>query len=202
VNERSLVNYSLWITLGVLKITVVKTYYNKIMRSKKKGFTLIELLIVVAIIGVLASVVLASLNSARAKARNANRISGIKQIITAFNLAYTAAWPINNSGAWACISATCYNGFASYVAVPNIDAFFTPYMPSKPIDPAGGSTNRFGGVIYSQWVGGTSPYDGHIEPAGNYIYWAVEPPLTPTSCGPGKIWNAGADSVNCHFNFE
>jgi prepilin-type N-terminal cleavage/methylation domain-containing protein len=55
---------------------------------KDRGFTLIELLVVIAIIGILSSVVLASLNSARKKGRDARRISDIKQLQLALELYY------------------------------------------------------------------------------------------------------------------
>lgn len=62
---------------------------------ERRGFTLIELLVVIAIIGVLSSVVLASLNTARSKGNDAavqSNLAGIKtqaQLYYSDNNSYT-----------------------------------------------------------------------------------------------------------------
>lgn len=52
----------------------------------QRAFTLIELLVVISIISLLSSIVLASLNSARARARDAQRMSTIKELQNALAL--------------------------------------------------------------------------------------------------------------------
>jgi len=70
---------------------------NKII--KKSGFTLIELLVVVSLIGVLATLVLANLNAARQRGRDAQRKSDLRNIQTALRLYYNdfSKYPDNAS---------------------------------------------------------------------------------------------------------
>lgn len=71
-----------------------------------EGFTLIELLVVVAIIAILATTVLVSLNGARAKTRDARVKSEMQQLASAMELYYN-----NNEGystaAMTAVDSTC-----------------------------------------------------------------------------------------------
>jgi prepilin-type N-terminal cleavage/methylation domain-containing protein len=54
--------------------------------TKSLGFTLIELLVVISVIGFLATASMVAFNSARKKARDAQRLADMKQIQTALEL--------------------------------------------------------------------------------------------------------------------
>jgi len=86
----------------------------------KKGFTLIELLVVIAIIGILSSVVLASLNSARSKGRDASRVTDIKQLQLAYELYYDSCsrYPgdgLDNTSAEGCTGGTTLADFMNSI---------------------------------------------------------------------------------------
>lgn len=63
--------------------------------KNKQGFTLIELLVVIAIIGILSSVVLASINTAREKAKEAKVKAQLGSIVNAMEMMLddTGEWP-------------------------------------------------------------------------------------------------------------
>ena len=85
--------------------------------NRQKGFTLIELLVVIAIIGILSSVVLASLNSARGKGANAAVKSGLAQMRAQAELyydnssqSYVGVCTNSSTGIGAMLSAAEANG--------------------------------------------------------------------------------------------
>lgn len=108
----------------------------RLPKTRRRGFTLIELLVVIAIIGLLSSVVLASLNSARERARDAQRMSDLNQIRKLLELAY-----LDNNyypGDWGCEESNC-NG--TYGWDPNgdlwkqiVDAGHASQLPVDPIN--------------------------------------------------------------------
>ncbi len=108
--------------------------------NNKKGFTLIELLVVIAIIGILSSVVLANLNTARSKARDARRISDIRQIQTGLALYYDKHGQYPASGA--CGATTPNPGWSNSVQclsdgrwLRDSSTNMTGFLPTDPIDP-------------------------------------------------------------------
>jgi len=93
-------------------------------KNYRRGFTLIELLVVIAIIGILAAIVLVSLNSARSKARDTRRAADLAQIQLALEMyadSNNSAYPIGDAD---CTTATPLVGLAPL------------YMPNVPVDPS------------------------------------------------------------------
>lgn len=106
--------------------------FNKKIR---RGFTLIELLVVIAIIGILSSVVLASLNTARAKSRDTQRISNMEQVRVALEFYFDEnnTYP-STSGSWwgNCSSYGSHGTSGSNGWVPNIAPTYIPILPLDP----------------------------------------------------------------------
>lgn len=74
----------------------------------KEGFTLIELMVVIAIIGLLASIVLASLSTARGKAKDTAILHEINQLATLAELEYSENKSYTNlQKGWVPLSNTC-----------------------------------------------------------------------------------------------
>jgi len=134
------------------------------LTNRNKGFTLIELLVVIAIIGILSSVVLASLNSARQKSRDARRIGDVKQLQLALEMYYDSN-----------------NGYPTSTA-----ALAPSYIPVQPTDPQSGDP-------YTYAVSGSSNYvlRTTLESDHNALGSDIDGTVLSTDCGASPEVSGG-----------
>ena len=164
----------------------------------KKGFTLIELLVVVAIIGMLSSVVLASLNTARGSARDARRAGDLKSIQTALEIYHTTngSYPAPGWG-WRS-ECNAWGGYANNNVIPGL----TPnYIASFPTDP---EMNKTGNTCCYLYLSNGVDYKllDHNCPSLNYN--SIKSFIDPTRDGGSNactvdgtnIWSWAISSSN------
>lgn len=185
---------------------IMKTYLRN-----KNGFTLIELLVVIAIIGLLSSVVLASLNSARGKSRDSRRLQDIHQLQNAFSLYvddHNGNFPATTGPI--CIglndASKCWNGYIinggggnGYSGSTSLISALAPYMPTLPVDPS--PTRSVGDrYIYSTNVESWHCTNPVPSMTGPFIVWEPEniDPHSDGLCGPGSYSCCGP--LDCGSN--
>ncbi len=113
-------------------------FYNRknISFRYSRGFTLIELLVVIAIIGILSSVVLASITVARSKARDSERKTTLRQLETALQMYFDdhKSYPLSSGGYYSSEPGdNASNNGGNW-----IPGLAPTYIPVLPRDPTGG----------------------------------------------------------------
>lgn len=108
----------------------------------RRGFTLVELLIVIAIIGVLSSVVLSALNTARTKASASSQDQEIDQYLNALQLYVLdhGGYPYPGDTGPHCLGAypggKCGTVSSPTYSSATLDAALNTYIPGLPGGPA------------------------------------------------------------------
>jgi len=140
---------------------------KKGLPAVRHGFTLIELLVVIAIIGILSSVVLASLNSARQKSRDARRVADVGQIRLALEL--------------------YFDTIRDFPAA--LTALAPTYIPVVPADPLGGAYGYFKCSTTQYHLGASLEDTNHAALTGDLDG-------IPTNCVGSTVDSADTDGCN------
>ena len=135
--------------------------------ERSRGFTLIELLVVIAIIGILGSIVLASLNTSRKKGRDARRVADVKQVQTALELyldnTKPNSYPTLLSGNWSALG-TALEGAG--------------HIQGMPIDPVNNANYYYD---YTSTNGAIVPNPCNTGPCTGYVIHVYTETRTVTS---------------------
>ncbi len=159
---------------------------NKMQAHRRRGFTLIELLIVVAIIGIIASILIPNLIDALHKAKQKRTVAEMRNVGTAW-----MAWLTDQVGAASAgtslydassLSDVSYDELDGYL-IPNGDFFYASEITRTD---AGGSDFLF--CLNSNL--GHNNVMMVCSPGRNGTY-GENPTSVAACCGGGVIWTAG-----------
>ena len=158
-------------------------------RSQKirLGFTLIELLVVISLIGLLAVMILASMSTARAKARDARRIEDMKQLTNALNLYYAdkGTYPAVSGTEAGCTPAIGWD--CSHLGGDFIPDLVPKYISQMPIDPVNSDAYHY------MYYRGTGPIYSCAAGKGKYVLgisgFETSPGYSnPNFCNPNSTY--------------
>lgn len=167
--------FSVSIMFLSLSLRALRSKIEKEVTVHSRGFTLIELLVVIAIMGILSSVVLASINSARASARDALRLSDLRQLQSVLELFYQ-----DNTNQYPCVSS------GSRVDTMNTSCRnLLPYYPNGlPTDPIRTGSDGYRYYPNSNVAGARTSYTLLVKLERNGNSWCS------INFGPGYSgWN-------------
>ena len=147
--------------------------------NSKRGFTLIELLVVISIIALLASIIFSAVTAARSKARDAERISDMRQLSNAINLYFSdkGSLPRNQTG-WCTTVSNATNGWG-----PAFQADLVPtYIGKVSLDPT--KANQVGDYFYFNQGNTTNNFSvcAMLENSSNGSY-------DYSACANGRVYN-------------
>ncbi len=157
-------------------------------RMGERGFSLIELLVVIAIIGILTTIIMASLSQARKRGRDARRVADVRQLQLALELYYdgngkypTALSALSGPGYIPAIPHDPGNGYDyAYVALQGAGA-----------NAADCASYHLGTRLEIYSTGAGSPFNDDLDKVGAGTYPSADGTICTNSAWGG---NGSADA--------